>query len=175
MVQNDKNSCLSCFISRKLCVIYLSFMLHLCKMIISPGVFFSFWKFWFFRFSGGWKCKKLCKMTKSFVCHAPYLSNHTSYDCHMVHLCKVIISPGFFFIFFKILIFQVVKGVKGQKMVQNDKKLCPSGFISQELYIIWLSFMAHLCKMIIYLGSFFIFSKFWFFGLLVGGGGGGRV
>ena len=27
------------------------------------------------------------------------------------------------------------------KMVQNDKKLCPSRFISQESFIIWLSFL----------------------------------
>ena len=39
-------------------------------------------------------------------------------------------------------------GVKGQKMVQNDKKLCLSRSISQEPYIIWLSFMVQMCKMI---------------------------
>ena len=41
-----------------------------------------------------------------------------------------------FFYFFKILIFWVVRRVKGQKMVQNDKKLCSSRSISQEPYII---------------------------------------
>ena len=33
----------------------------------------------------------------------------------------MMISPGAFYIFFKILIFQVGKGVKGQKIVQNEK------------------------------------------------------
>ena len=61
----------------------------------------------------------------------------------MVHLC----NPGFFFSFSKFWFFRW--GVKGQKTVQNDKKLCLSLFISQEPYIIWLSFMVHMCKMII--------------------------
>ena len=70
-----------------------------------------------------------------------------------------------FFHFFKILIFQAVKGVKGQKMLQNDKKFCLSHSISQEPYIIWLSFMVHMCKMIISPGVLLSFSKFWFSGL----------
>ena len=44
------------------------------------------------------------------------------------------ISMRFFLNFFKILIFWVVSGVKGQKIVQNDKKI-PSRFIPQEAYI----------------------------------------
>ena len=48
------------------------------------------------------------------------------------------ISPGAFFIFsfFKMLVLQVVKGVKGQKMAQNDKKVCLSHILYQELCII---------------------------------------
>ena len=84
----------------------------------------------------------------------------------LVHLCKMMISPYVFLQFFKISIFGVVRGLKGQKMVQNDKKFCPSHSISQKPYIIRLSFMVHLCKMIISPGAFFIFSSFWFFGLL---------
>ena len=49
------------------------------------------------------------------------------------------ISPGFFS-FFVILIFWVVKGVKGQKMVQNDKKILSvvlhiSGTIHHMIFI----------------------------------------
>ena len=91
----------------------------------------------------------------------------------MVHICKMVISPGAFFIFFKILIFHVVRGVKGQKMVQNDKKAknCSlSRSISHQPYIIWLSFMVHMFKVIISLGGFSIFSKFWVFVLLGGKG-----
>ena len=78
------------------------------------------------------------------------------------------ISPSVFLNFFKILIFRVFRGIKGQKIVQNDKKFCLSCSVSQEPYIIWLSFMVHLCKMIISPVVFFIFSKYWFLGLLRG-------
>ena len=39
------------------------------------------------------------------------------------------------FHFFKILIFHFARGVKLQKMAQNDKKLCLCHFVCQELYI----------------------------------------
>ena len=92
-------------------------------------------------------------------------------------MCKIIISSEIFFHFFKIFIFWIVRGVKVQKIVQNDNKLCPSHSISQEPYITWLSFMVHLCKMIISPAGFFSFFqnfdspgvflilKFWFSGL----------
>ena len=52
----------------------------------------------------------------------------------LLPLCKIVISPGvfffflfsFFFHFFQILIFWVIRGIIGQKTVQNDKKLCQS-------------------------------------------------
>ena len=105
-------------------------------------------------------------MTKSYVRHAPYLRNHTSLDCYLWCTCVKYNISRYFFIFFKILIFWVVRGVKGQKMVENDNKICLSHLISQEPYIIWLSFIVHMCKMIIYPGVFFIFSKLRFFALL---------
>ena len=89
----------------------------------------------------------------------------------LVHMCKMIISPGVFFHFFKILIFWVVRGVKRQKIVQNGKKFCPSHLISQEPYIIWLSFSVHFYKMMISSGVSFIFSKLWFSGSIGGGWG----
>ena len=38
----------SCSISQESCIIWFSFMVLMCKLIISPGMFFSFSKFWFF-------------------------------------------------------------------------------------------------------------------------------
>ena len=38
-LQNDKKFCLSCFISQEPYIIWLSFMVHWCKMMISPGIF----------------------------------------------------------------------------------------------------------------------------------------
>ena len=55
-------------------------------------------------------------------------------------MCKRIMSLGAFYIFFQILIFGVNSEVKGQKMAQNDKMLCLSYSISQEAYIIIVSF-----------------------------------
>ena len=61
----------------------------------------------------------------------------------LVHFCKMMISPGVFFPFSKILILWGVRGAKEQKMVQNDKKLCllctPAIFfsVSQEPFM-WL-------------------------------------
>ena len=80
--RNDKKLCLLCSISKERYIIWLSFMVQMWKMIISPGVFF----------------------------------------------------------YVKILIFQVVKGLKGQKMTQNVKKFCLSHLIFQELYITTSSF-----------------------------------
>ena len=68
---------------------------------------------------------------------------------------QMIISSGIFSIFLKIFIFWVHRGVKGQKTVRNDKKLCLLCSISQEPSIIWLSFVVQMCKIIISPGAFF--------------------
>ena len=78
----------------------------------------------------------------------------------IVLMCKMIISPGVFFHYFKILIFWVVKV---QKMTQNDKKI--SHYISQELYLIWLWFLVYMCIMMISPAFFFFF--FHFFKILI--------
>ena len=118
-----------------------------------------------------YKRKKLAQNDKKFclpcfISQEPYII----WSSFVVQKCKMIISPGAFFHFFNILIFQVVSGVKQQKLAQNDKKLCLSHSMSQEPYIIWPSFVVHKCEMIISPGTF-IFSKFWFLGLLGGSKG----
>ena len=122
-------------------MIWLSFMVHMCKMIIS-GFF-----------------------------HPPYLRNHTSFvscDCQLWYFQNEKISRNFL-LFFKYVIFWVIGVVKEQKTVQNDNKLWVLHLISQEPYIIWFSYchicMVHMCKMIIYPGTFFNFLKLWFSGL----------
>ena len=93
----------------------------------------------------------------------PYLRNSIAYDYDFWYTCvKWWYLHGFFSVF-QILIFWFVMGVKGQKTVQNNKKFCLSCFISQKLYVIWLSFMVHLCKMVISPGIFFYFLKIWIF------------
>ena len=94
---------------------------------------------------------------KNYIHHMSYLRNSVAYNHGFwgtfVKLCYLQV----FFSFFQKLIFQVVRGVKGQKKVQNDKEFCLSRSISQEPYSIWLSFMVHLCNMIISLDVFFFF------------------
>ena len=139
----------------------MSFMVHLCKIMISLGFFFIFSKFWFFGLLRGEGEKIVQKMSCS-ICQESYIL----WFWFMVLICKVIISPGFF-IFSKFW-FSGLLGGKRAKIAQNDKKFCLLCFISQELYIIWSSFVVHKRKMIISPGVFFMFLKFWFFGLLGG-------
>ena len=61
-----------------------------------------------------------------------------------------------------LLPFTGCRKVLKQKPVQNDKKLCQSHFISQKPYIIWLSFMVQLCKMIMSSVFFYFFKIFIF-------------
>ena len=101
-------------------------------------------------------------------CHAQYLRNYTSYDCHLWYTCV----PGVFFRFLG------GKRARGKYIPKWQKIL--SRLVSQEPYIIWLLFMSHLrkmiwlsfmlqlCKMIISPGGFLIFSKFWCSGILWG-------
>ena len=97
---------------------------------------------------------------KNYIHHMLYLRNSVAYNHGFwgtfVKLCYLQV----FFSFFQKLIFQVVRGVKGQKKVQNDKEFCLSRSISQEPYSIWLSLMVHLCNMIISLDVLFFFHFF---------------
>ena len=151
-VQNDKKLCLSRSISQEPYIIWLSFMVQMCKMIISPGVFFNF-KILIFWVVRGLKVQKWPKMTKISVCRTLYFRNHISYDLHLWYTCmyKRIISPDIYFII------RGRVGGKRAKMAQNDKKFCLSHSVSQEPYIIWLWFLVHMCKMMISPANFFIF------------------
>ena len=106
----------------------------------------------------------------SYICYLPYMRNSIAYNQDFWYICVKWYISRCFFQFFKILIFWFVRGKKqgkGQKTVQNDKIFCLSCFISQEPFIIWLSFMVHMFKIIISSGVFFHFFKiliFWVVG-----------
>ena len=144
-------------------------------MIMSFGVlvrnndiswqFFHFFKiliFWVVR--GGKKAKNGPKWKKimSVVLHISRNIHHMIFICG-THVQNDNISRQFFH-FFKILIFQVVRKVKGQKMTQNDKKLCLSCLMSQEPYIMQSSFMVNMCNRIISWGFFKFIPNFYFWG-----------
>ena len=111
------------------------FLVHLCKILkflkISLGNFF-FQNFDFCVITG-LKEQKLAKITKNFcLSRFIYQDPYIIWLPFMVHLRNGISRR--FFHFFKILIFRVVRGLKGQKMVQKEKKFCLSCFMSQEQF-----------------------------------------
>ena len=76
---------------------------------------------------------------------------------HLWHTCvKGIFSQGiFFFFFFKILIFWVVRGVKEPEMTQNDKNFVYCApYLRNHTMPYDCAFMVHLCKRIKSPGTF---------------------
>ena len=124
MVQNDKKFCLSCSIYLESYIIWLCFMVQMCKMIISPGVFFNF-KIFILRVIRGLKGQKVAQNDKNSVCRTLYFKNHISYDLHLWYTCmyKSIISLGLFLIFFSKFWFlgSLEKG-RGRKWAKNGPK-----------------------------------------------------
>ena len=68
--------------SQEPCIIWLSFLVLMNKMIISQGVFFIFILVLVFWAVTGVKGQKIVRNDKKF-CRTLYLSKHTSYDCHL--------------------------------------------------------------------------------------------
>ena len=150
-----KKLCPQHLISKESYIIWLSFVVYKCKLMISPGYFFS--KFWCYLqafFSKFWQ--KMVQNQKRFcLLNAMSLEPYIIWLSFVVDICKMIISPGFFFHFLKILIFWFASGIKGQKMTQNDKSFCLLHLISQESL-----FIVHMRKRK-YLFIFFPIFNFW--------------
>ena len=113
-------------------------------------------------------------LIKNFCLLHLIFQNHISWSSFVVHMYyKRIISPGIFFVFFffsKLWLWGSLGGIgvgKRGKMAQNDKKFCLSHSVFQERYIIWLWFLVHMSNSDIS-SNFFLFSKVWFLGFLVG-------
>ena len=87
-------------------------------------------------------------MTRNSVCCISYLRNHTSCDCHLCYTFVKWYLQVWCSFFQNFVFFWSIGGVKGKKMVQNDKNFCLLRSISQEPYITWLSFMVQMCEMI---------------------------
>ena len=104
-------NCLLDSISQEPYIIWLLFMLQMCKMIISPGTFFNV-KILIFYIVKELKEQKMAQMAKISVHCTLYFRNHISYGLHLWYTCmyKRIISPFIFLIFFlKILIFGTIR------------------------------------------------------------------
>ena len=138
----------SCSISQEPYIIWLYFLVYVCKMIISWVVFYFFKilvflvvLFWGW---GGIKGQKMVQNDKTICLScSTFQEQYIWFSFMAACMCKMIISSGLFFSFSKFWFFGLME-VKWQKTVQNDKKFCPSCFISQEQYVMWLSFMVHM-------------------------------
>ena len=98
------------------------------------------------------------------ICCAAYLRSHASSDHNFWYMyVKWWYLQLFFFQFLKISIFCLKRGVKGQKTVQNDQTFCLSCSITIHHMIVVYGTLVLNDNISWY---FFIFSKFWIFGLL---------
>ena len=97
-----------------------------------------FFDIFIFRAVIGVKGQKMAQDDKKFcLLHFIFQEPCIKWLSFMVHYCKMMISSGVIFI-------GVVRGrgnAKGQKMVQNEKKICLSPSLSQKSYTMWFSFM----------------------------------
>ena len=100
MVQNDKKLWLSCWYLKNH-TLWLWFMVHVCKMIISPGIFLIFQNFdfaGFLRLVGGQRMTKNHQIQSVTLC----ISGTVDHINILVHRFKKMISSSdFFFFFFK--------------------------------------------------------------------------
>ena len=120
--------------------------------MISPGVFLIVLNFSFFGLLEGKREKYSPKWKLS---HALPQEQYILWSWILPHLCKMMISPGFFVVFLVFGFSRLLGREKGKKWPRVTKKFCLLHVISQEPYIIWLSFMVHLCKMMMSPGVFF--------------------
>ena len=123
------NLCRRCHILRSYCfvaeviktyfgthLVFIIILVHMCKRIISPVVFFSFFfKIKIFHVSRAQSDKKFCLL--DLVSQEAYII----FSWFLVHMCKIVTSSGAFFHYFNIFIFQVVRGLEGQKWLKMTK------------------------------------------------------
>ena len=117
-------------------------------MTTSSNAFVHFFKILIFWVVSGVKVQKISQKDKKFCLSC--LAYQEPYRAIVIYDTKVSNDniSRHFFIFSKFWFFGLIGGSKGKKMTQNNKKVCPLHFISQEPYIIWPWFMVHICKRI---------------------------
>ena len=133
---------------------HISFMIEICKMIISPDVFFIV-KIQIFQVDKGLEGQIMGQHDEN-VCRTLYFRNHVSFDMILICGTHVFIKGQdlqalfsfFFFLFFQNFDFwDYGEGqgqgvlIKGQKIAQYDKELCLSHSVSEEPYIRYCDFL----------------------------------
>ena len=110
-------------ISQEPYIIWSSFVVHICKRIISTGVFYIFFRSLIFWVNSVVK--------EQNVCHTPYLSKHTSFDVFCCTNLKWWHLRGLlsFFQNFGFLGCWGGKGVKGKKWPKMTKNFCLTPYL----------------------------------------------
>ena len=123
-------------------------MVHLCKMMICPCIFFIFWKFWLSALLGRYIGKKWSDWEKIVSCsisQEPYIIRFS----FMLNMCKLITFQNSF-LFFQNFDFPgcsgEVKGKKNSPKWKKKKKFCLYHSISQGPYIMGHQIRFHVWK-----------------------------
>ena len=114
-----KTFCLLNFISQEPCIISSWLMVHICKRMISPGVFFAFFPNFNFR---GQQWRKSAKNGLKWQKIMSVWAFHIWVSIHYMIA---------FFIFLKFWFSRLLggRGLKGQKTAQNNKKICFTSYL----------------------------------------------
>ena len=108
--QKIMSVCLPVSISQEAYIVWLWFLVHICKMMTFPKKFFVFSKFWFFRLLGRQEGKKKMVQNDKKLClfHSITQEPYLIWLWFLVDRCKMMIYPGvFLYFFFKTL--QILK------------------------------------------------------------------
>ena len=137
-------------------IIWFLFIVHKCRMILSPCALLIFSKLWFFALLQRSKGKQWPKMTKNSLLHLIFQESYFIWSSFMVRICKSRISPGAVYIFSKVEFSGSIVRLKGKKRPKYDKKLSValqiSGSINMivifsthvwndDIYICWFQFL----------------------------------
>ena len=175
MVQNDKKFCQSHLISREPYTTWPSFMVHMYKRAIYLAIFSFFQNFNFLCCYFGWKGKNWPKMTKKLsLLHSISQEAYIIWSWFLVHICKMMKSPGAFSFFSTFWFSRLLGGGEGGGGSKREK----NGPKWQKILFVSLPISGIVYHMIMTFGTyeqnddissnFFIFSKFKFCGFLGG-------
>ena len=136
-------------------------MVHKCKMMVS-GCFFCFFKIMIFRVVNGVKGQKMAQNKKFCLSHSISQEPFIIWSSFVIHNCKLIVSPGFFFIFFKFWFFLLLGGSKCKNGPKWQKTLSVVLYISGSIHHMIFIYGTHVYHFHVYhlQGIFYIFSKF---------------
>ena len=88
-------------------IMWLRYLVHWCKMMISPGISFIFQKFWYFGPKSVEREKR--GLNSLYWCANHFLVTISHMSIILVHSCRMMKFVGLFFTFIKLLIFWVIK------------------------------------------------------------------